>query len=196
MIEAEADTQCKEQDSEHEVGRERPAYEAYGNKHDGPCDRQGSLTVPSENGIADVAAVQLPYWEQVQAGCKQPEPGAHRDGVRNHVLDFRPISKNNLSNPAKDERLTKVICTLHGASGYQLGVGNPDEERRKDKSKPSQGTGDSDIEEGPPVVERRSDPDERAERSGEGKWKRNEVGWSALDPVILTGEEVAKFVRE
>ena len=70
----------------------------------------------------------------------------------------------------------------------------PDSQRRDQKHKPGQRTGDPDVEQHALAVDRRANANERAQRAGQRRGRGQKERQRGIHPVIHAGQIVAQFV--
>ena len=166
--------------------------EAHADEEPQPRDEGRAL---AQQGIDDVAAVELADGQQVEAGQKQAEPTreAHRPEGQSHA--FGGGAEKQPRQPLQEEG----IAQQHAPVG--VGVGNvvraieAEDQHRQGHDEAGQGSRDAHVEQRATMGERALDPDERAQRSDQAG-ERNEEGERRLDAVVEAGEVVAELVGE
>src|SRR5215467_1666980 len=140
-----------------------------------------------------MAAIQLADRQQIHGSSKHPDPGAASDRVEADVGGLHSREDRMDQQPLQTGYAEMNAALVYDPGNY-LGEGQSDRERRYEEHKSGERPGDSNIEERPLTVDRRSYADERSERAQERR--REEVRQAGVDPMIGGGEIVSEFVSQ
>ena len=169
------------------MGEQNPQRDQRGNEN----IRQ-QLDALADDGIENVAAIQLPDRQQIQSRRQQSGPGGPRQRMQREIVPG-DAGKNDGFEKSKEERRPEDHVALQCDSGNDFRERQADEERREQREETRQRPGDSDVEDRALAGDLRTDLDESAERSDQ-RWGRQKERQRHVDVIVFCRKEVAHLV--
>ena len=192
-------TEAQEEDNhgEEQVCRHGPGEEADSNQGHKGDPGDDAVTPGSQDGVHNVATVQLSDGEQVEAGGQHSKPSRPADGMQVDAGFGSPREKEQGSQ-AKQQGFSKLQALLsRDSKNEDLGVLESDDESWEDEDESGQGSCDPHIEKLAPVGKYGSDSNDGAKGAKhEGWWPRYDVGQSGLDAVVAAGQVMPHLVGQ
>jgi competence protein ComEC len=148
---------------------------------------------PRGQGIQHVAAVQLSYWQEIEGGREQSQPGGRERGVEldRHVRrEAEEPGVQQLEDETGRQDNRPRLQRSAGGRGARQAV----QEYGKRHDEPGDRSSDPDVEQGATVGEGGPDTDDGAECSEQIR-SRKEERQGRFDAVIAAGHVVAHLVR-
>ena len=155
-----------------------------------------SVPFAPEDGVGDVAAVELADGKEVQRCGQQAKPGGKCHRVQVHRVAFGRRAPDQPGDCFEEQRLTEFEEA--GGVGRQrrhAGETQADQQHGNGDDEPGDRPGNTDVEQLALACDRSSDANKCAERASQGQRRRQKVGERRIDPVDSTGEIVAELVR-
>jgi hypothetical protein len=160
-------------------------------------EQRDAARTPAKDGIADVAAVELTDWREVEGGGQQAEPGGPAQRVQVHGLPGRQRAEEQPLGQLEDQRLAELDALEILRQRDGLGQAHAENQHGHQHDEPGEGAGNADVED---LAFRRDalpDPDDGAEgprRGHQRQPERNEVGKRGVDSIVSAREVVAELV--
>ena len=147
-----------------------------------------------KEGVQNVAAIELADGQQVHGGGEHADPGGARHGVQVDIGRGTPGKMARSQQPLQ-QRNAEMVAALRARCRESLWRRRcPMASAGQQKDEPGERPGDADIEERPPGIDGRPDPDEGAE--GSEKRRRQKIGQAGIHAVEDGGHVVAELVGQ
>ena len=150
-----------------------------------------------EEGVYDVAAVELPDGKEIECGDKKTDPAGKSHGAeKHHLVGVNPRQKE-VGQTRKDERSSQVDrIPVEESVLDDGGLRQTDDAGSQGYDEAGQRAGCPDVEQSSVVRNRGADFYDRSQGAQKRNvGQRNEIGQGSLDPPFSGGEIVTEFVR-
>src|SRR5438876_4001126 len=130
----------------------------------------------AKQGVDDMSAIELPYWQEVKESHEQTEPASQSDGVEDNADIISRDAKHETRERGEQERTAQDDTPFEWIERTHFGEREPQDHCRDSKEHPGPRPGGADVKQRPAVGRRRFHADEGAKGPDQERGTGNEIG--------------------